>query len=126
MPTSGSTRQAAATNTVGRAGRRTHHRVECDLAADFTIRNTGQTGRAQCMNLGLGGLRVDFPVEIVIPAEIELRIHVPDGEPLEAAARVVWTVTDRIEGPFPTGLQFQELPDAQRRRLYDLVGSLMS
>lgn len=124
MPTTGYDGQEAG-SVMSPAGRRIHHRIDCDLEAAFTIDTTGQTGIARCVNIGLGGLRVDFPIEISIPAEIDLAIALPDGESLEARARVVWTVTDRIDGPYPTGLQFGELQDAQRRRLYDAVGSLM-
>ena len=123
MPTTRHTGQTAKQAT-GAAGRRIHQRVECELVAGFSIAATGQTGTARCVNIGLGGLRVDFPVEIAIPAEIALQIQVPGEGSIEAKGRVVWTVTDRIDGPYPTGLQLQELPDAQRRRLYDLVGRL--
>ena len=123
MPTTRRTGQTTK-QAAGAAGRRIHQRVECELVADFSIAATGQAGTARCVNIGLGGLRVDFPVEIVIPAEIALQIQVPGEGPIEAKGRVVWTVTDRIDGPYPTGLQLQELPDAERRRLYDLVGRL--
>ena len=79
------------------------------------------------MDIGLGGTRVDFPIEVVIPTDVQLTIAFPMGhhtEELELSARVVWTVTDRIEAPYATGLQFQDLPDAARRKLYDIIGEL--
>ena len=123
MPTTGPHDQDAG-NVLSPAGRRVYHRVDCDLEATFTIGGTGQTGIARCLNIGLGGLRVDFPTEVNIPAEVDLAIAVGNGESLEMRTRVVWTVTDRIDGPYPTGLQFGELPDQQRRRLYDVLGTL--
>ena len=108
----------------GPAGRRTHQRTDCELLVDFSIPTTGQTGTARCVNIGLGGICVEFPVEMVIPAEVALQIHVPGQAPLVANGRVVWAVTDRLDAPFPAGIQFQKLPDAQRRHLYDLVDHL--
>ncbi|MAE67881.1 MAG: hypothetical protein CMJ18_26805 [Phycisphaeraceae bacterium] len=114
-----------ATDLVGTLGRRGHYRVECDLGVEFSIDAAGQSGHARAVNIGLGGTRIDFPVEIIIPAEVALQITFPGVTgPICLNGRVVWTVTDRINGPYPTGLQFQELADADRRRLYDLLTGL--
>ncbi|MEE2711313.1 MAG: PilZ domain-containing protein [Planctomycetota bacterium] len=123
MPTTPRTGQTTK-QAPGPAGRRTHQRTDCELLVDFSIPTTGQTGTARCVNIGLGGICVEFPVEMVIPAEVALQIHVPGQAPLVANGRVVWAVTDRLDAPFPAGIQFQKLPDAQRRHLYDLVDHL--
>ncbi len=109
--------------------RRQHQRTPCCLPVAYTIKPTGERGSATAVNIGLGGLRIDFPVEITLPAEVELAVTFPGrdgGTPtvVEIAAKVVWTVTEVDGGPWPTGLMFQTLEDGLRRRLYDLITSV--
>ncbi len=110
--------------TVIRNGRRAHDRVECDLHTKFVVEVTGQTGTAPCVNIGLGGMRIDFPFEILAPTDIQVRLKRPEGEDLDLVARVIWTVTERVEAPFPTGLQFHGLSDADRAGLQALIEHL--
>jgi hypothetical protein len=111
--------------------RRLQFRVECDLAVSFQIPGTGQEGEARIVNLGLGGTRVDLPIEVALPAVVVLTLTPPTPEgatdaaiPLQLRGHVMWTVTERSEGPYPTGLQFREMPDAVRRRLYAILPEL--
>ena len=109
---------------MGLAGRRAHIRVPCALDTTFVVEATGQTGAARCLNIGLGGLRIECPFEITAPTNVQVCLQPPTGDPIEVTTRVIWTVTDCIDGPFPTGLSFQNLDDTTRQRIHELVGNL--
>lgn len=115
----------------GFQGRRQHQRIECRLPAAFTLGSDGTCGQALVVNIGLGGARVDLPLEVGLVEEIDLEITGPAGLVGDAAAtmmrmsgRVMWTTSEPVAGLYPTGLQFLRLDDATRRRLYDLLASL--
>lgn len=107
--------------------RRTHLRVECDLAVGFHLRGTGESGRARMADIGLGGARVDLPVPVRIPETVDLTLDIQEAAPLQLSGRVVWTVDGSGDGrpSWPTGLQFQTLEDSERRRLHRLVTGLL-
>lgn len=121
---------APATPAATAEVRRRPTRHDCRLDAEFSVKSSGATGRATIVNLGLGGARVDLPVEVGLPDELTLKFSLPGPQKgggaaaaLEVTGRVVWTVADQPTGPFPTGLQFPALDDAARRRIYDFIGS---
>jgi hypothetical protein len=121
--------QRNVTGTVEALGRRRHYRLQCDLETGFRFVGNDTTGKGQLVNIGLGGARMDFPIEVPLPAEVVLTLGLPEAGTrpridLELPARVVWTVADQEGGPYPTGVQWRELGDETRSRLHELLRAL--
>ena len=110
--------------------RRNHHRVAARLDATLLFNSTGEVVRSVVVNLGLGGARVDLPLEATLPGSVTLQLPAlagpPATSPIEIPAQLAWTVTDREGGPYPTGLQFTKLDEKVRSRLDDYLTVLGS
>ena len=121
--------QSNVTGTMEALGRRRHYRLYCELETGFHFLGNDTAGKGELVNVGLGGARVDFPIEVPLPAEVVLTFGLPANGTraridLELPARVVWTVADQEGGPFPTGVQWRELSDDTRNQLHELLRAL--
>ncbi len=110
--------------------RRKHFRLECSVRASIEAPSAELAGDVIIRNIGLGGARVDIPVELPMPCAIRLILPGQNGslesEPaIELSGQVAWTVADRAEGPFPTGIQFAALDEDCRRKLFRYIACLM-
>ena len=111
--------------------RRKHFRLECTIRATFEAPSAGARGDLIVRNIGLGGARIDAPVEFPMPCNIALKLPpqdtLADPQPeLELECQVAWTVADRAEGPYPTGIQFGALDENMRRRLFRYLAAVMA
>ena len=111
--------------------RRKHFRLECSIRASFEAAAADACGDLIVRNIGLGGARIDAPVEFPMPCSMVLKLpaqeatHEPQPE-LQLQCEVAWTVADRAEGPFPTGIQFGALDEETRRRLFRYLAAVMA
>ena len=108
-------------------GRRHHYRVECDVHVNYQVLQDGRKGSARLVNLGLAGARLDLPEMVDLPADVRLELQpIHDSEPdglLVIEGRVVWTVADEEGGPYPSGVIFQAVDGACRKRLHAYIGA---
>ncbi len=108
--------------------RRKHFRVECKFQARFTILGGGEPveGTATIRNLGLGGARIDCPIDLPMPCDLKVFLPASDVSPeLVLDCRVAWSVAERGECPFPAGLQILNVDAAKRKALFRYVAALM-
>ena len=124
--------EGPSTPSLAAATRRRHHRVACALDAGCRLQGPadGRAFTAKVVNLGMGGARVDLPERAPLPGRLTLTLPaiggtVPDPAPIVLEARVVWTVKDAEGAPFPTGIQFTDMGDEARRRLYRYLSELI-
>jgi hypothetical protein len=109
--------------------RRRHTRRPAGHAIRYRFVSGSEAGDAVLANLNGCGARVDFPHEVTVPADVilELPLSARNDQPestFEVRGRVVWTVTDRREGPFPAGIAFVDVNDEIRAALEALVANL--
>lgn len=106
--------------------RRAHFRVECDLPATYAVPDEDLNGDGCVSNIGFGGARVDFPVDLPIPCRVQLTILDTAGKPLVLECDVTWTTTANDSNTYPTGLRFREVSDKLKARLFELLIDLMN
>ena len=110
--------------------RRKHFRLECSISAEYVDESGEKSGKLVIRNIGLGGARVDAPVEFPMPFSFLLKMPAQDSmavpQPaLDLQCHVAWTVADKAEGPYPTGIQFAPLDDRMRQRLFRYLACVM-
>ena len=105
---------------------RRHFRVSCQLPVEFHLESMGCRGHAPVVNLGLGGARLELPVEVDLPTELGITIPVEatGDDPIDLRARVIWTCDDPANATYPTGVQFIGMEEKERQRLYTLIRRL--
>jgi uncharacterized protein (TIGR02266 family) len=98
--------------------RRSSPRVALALKVDLLGANTLYAGVSN--DIGQGGIFVAMRGPLPVGTRLDLRLYLEDGAPpLELHGTVRWSREPGplIEGPQGIGIQFEELPDADRRRL---------
>ncbi len=110
--------------------RRKHFRLECSINTQFEAADADLSGQIIVKNLGLGGARVDAPVELPMPCVMQITLPSQgsgtDPQPeLKLECQVAWTVADRAEGPFPTGIQFTDIDDTKKQSLFRYLAAVM-
>ncbi|MCA9319291.1 MAG: PilZ domain-containing protein [Planctomycetes bacterium] len=106
--------------------RRQHFRLECGVDASFQLVDSDEPRPARVSKLGLGGARVDFPIELPIPCHLTLHLparNTEDGKvrALSLPCRVAWTTAQEDALVHPTGVQFQALSLAQKNGLVEYL-----
>jgi hypothetical protein len=71
------------------------------------------------MDIGMGGLRVEMPVPLPASSAVRVRLMLPDGTPLLAAATVV--ASHAHDGVFEYRLAFDQLDDLDTNNLAALL-----
>lgn len=110
--------------------RRKHFRLECRFKAAFAGPSGTEHGEIVVRNLGIGGARIDSPCEFPMPSKIVVTLpgrddlDTPQAE-IRLDCHVVWTVADRAEGPFPTGIRFSDVDGELKHRLFCYLASVM-
>ena len=106
--------------------RRKHFRVDCDLKVTFRLIDDDSRHEGVLRNIGLGGARLDCDLDLPMPCRLELELPGgADEAKIVLPCSVAWTVADRGEGPFPTGLQIAPIDEATRKRLFSRVATFM-
>jgi uncharacterized protein (TIGR02266 family) len=97
-----------------RLTRRAAPRAAVALGVDYRCGDRGGTGKT--LNLSQGGMFIVTPDPPEVGTELVLHFALPDSDPLEGTARVVWVRGPGEDHPYPAGMavQFLDLPpDAQ-------------
>ena len=109
--------------------RRKHFRLECALKAEFEADSIPALGDIIIRNIGLGGARLDSPIEWPMPCRFQLRLpaqlEAGESNALEISCTIAWTVADKAEGPFPTGVQFTNLDEGIKGQLFSYLARMM-
>lgn len=106
--------------------RRTAPRASIELGVDYIHGETTATGKT--LNLSQDGM---FIVTTNPPeAGVHIIVHfaLPDSEPLECPAQVVWVRRPELEHPYPPGIavQFLKLPPEARPAIAAFVARLLA
>ncbi len=110
--------------------RRKHFRLSCDVRGEFESADGQMKGNLLVRNIGLGGARIDAPIEFPMPSSFVIKLPAQDSaaspQPaLDLKCKVAWTVADRAEGPFPTGVQFTGIEGAAKQQLFRYLAAIM-
>lgn len=105
--------------------RRAAPRAPVALGVDYQYGNC--TGAAKTLNLSEGGMFIVMPDPPAVGTRVHLEFALPDGEPWEATAEVVWIRTPGEQHPYPPGMgvQFVELPAEAQPRIAAFVAGLL-
>lgn len=108
---------------------RPQFRVKCNLDGVFLV--NGREQSARIVNVGLGGLRVDLPMELSVGQLLDVRIPLPEvsgdmeeNQVLDLACQVIWTLFDQTDPPYPTGLKFRDVDPRKRRTLIRFLAGI--
>lgn len=107
-------------------------RPRSGLLAAFTLESNGTKGLAPIVSLSGKGARLDLPVEVGQAEGLTIEITFPgDGATRRSTlftlkAKVIWTVADQPQPPFPTGVQFLGLDEGKKRKFLEALKSLPS
>ena len=72
-------------------------------------------------NIGTGGICVILNKDLKGSSEVELVLHLKDGQPpVKCHGRIVWAV-EKGESRFDTGIAFSDLKDIYRLRIAKIV-----
>jgi uncharacterized protein (TIGR02266 family) len=100
-----------------------------DLAVPIAVelrRRGGTLGIEYAVNLSPGGLCLHLPSPLAVGEAVELAFELPGGERIEARGRVIWSDASQPasgrERFSETGVRFEGLSDADRRRIVQFVG----
>jgi uncharacterized protein (TIGR02266 family) len=94
--------------------RRVAPRASVELGVDYIHGETTATGRT--LNLSQDGMFIVTPSPPEVGAHIIVHFALPESEPLEGTAQVVWVRRPELEHPYPAGMavQFLKLPPEAR------------
>jgi uncharacterized protein (TIGR02266 family) len=106
--------------------RRTAPRASVALGVDYLYAD--RTGTGKTLNLSHDGMFIVTPNPPEVDTHLILHFALPDSEPLEATARVVWIRPPGEDHPYPPGMavQFQQLPPDARPAIAAFVTSLLA
>jgi len=108
-----------------RLSRRAAARASVTLGVDYI--SPDRTGTGKTLNLSQDGMFIVAPQPPEVGTHLILHFALPDSEPLEATAQVVWVRTPEEEHPYPTGMavQFLKLPPEARPAIAAFVASVL-
>ena len=104
---------------------REYPRFEVEIWVDFSTLDVEMS--TQVLNVSRGGVFMKSDQPLPLDQEVELVLRLPDGRPVHATGRVVWNhdlADPQSRRPRGTGIQFLDIPDADRVLLDDYLGSL--
>jgi uncharacterized protein (TIGR02266 family) len=101
--------------------RRATPRAPVALGVDYRYGDC--QGTATTLNLSEGGMFIVVPDPPAVGTRLRVQFAVPDCEPWEATAEVMWVRHPEAQHPYPPGMgvQFVELPAEARPRIADFV-----
>ncbi len=100
--------------------RRVMPRIATSLAIAF--KSSGEFTYSYMMNLSSGGLFIKTDKPLLIDAELEMSIQMPDDpEILHIRGRVVWTKPQAHAFPAGMGIQFIGLPPEYLKKIQSFV-----
>jgi uncharacterized protein (TIGR02266 family) len=93
-----------------RLARRATPRASVELGVDYI--DGERTATAKTLNLSQDGMFIVTPNPPEVGTHLILHFALPDSEPMEATAMVVWIRRPEQEHPYPAGMavQFTKLP----------------
>ncbi|OGB95108.1 MAG: hypothetical protein A2Z31_07415 [candidate division NC10 bacterium RBG_16_65_8] len=108
-----------------RLSRRTAARAPVTLGVDYISADRAGTGKT--LNLSQDGMFIVTPQPPDVNTHVILHFALPDSEPLEATAKVVWVRTPEKEHPYPAGMavQFLKLPPEAQPAIAAFVAGLL-
>jgi uncharacterized protein (TIGR02266 family) len=108
-----------------RMSRRTAARASVTLGVDYI--SADRTGTGKTLDLSQDGMFIVTPQPPEVGTHLILHFALPDSEPLEATAQVVWVRTPGEEHPYPTGMavQFLKLPPEARPAIAAFVANVL-
>ncbi len=104
---------------------REYPRFEVEIWVDFSTLDVEMS--TQVLNLSRGGVFMKSDLPLPLDQEVELVLRLPDGSPVHATGRVVWNhdlADARSRKPSGSGIQFLDIPDADRALLDDYLATL--
>ena len=106
--------------------RRTAPRASVALGVDFS--HADCAGTAKTLNLSQDGMFIVTEKPPEIGTHITLHFALPDSDPVESTARVVWIRGPGDEHPYPAGMavKFVELPPEARVAIAAFVETLLA
>jgi uncharacterized protein (TIGR02266 family) len=106
--------------------RRTAPRASVALGVDYT--HADCVGTAKTLNLSQDGMFILAEKPPEIGTHLVLHFALPDSDPVEVTARVVWIRGPGDEHPYPAGMavKFLELPPEVRPAIAAFVENLLA
>ena len=106
--------------------RRTAPRASVELGVDYIHADTTGTGRT--LNLSQDGMFIVTANPPEVGTHLIIHFALPESEPLEGTAQVVWIRRPEAEHPYPPGMavQFLKLPPEARPAIAAFVASLLA
>jgi uncharacterized protein (TIGR02266 family) len=106
--------------------RRTAPRASVALGVDYIHADT--TGTGKTLNLSQDGMFIVTPNPPEMGTQLIIHFALPESEPLEGTAQVVWIRRPEVEHPYPPGMavQFLKLPPEARPAIAAFVAGLLA
>ncbi len=106
--------------------RRTSPRATVELGVDYI--DADSTGTGKTLNLSQDGMFIVTASPPEVGTHLIIHFALPDGEPLEGTAQVVWVRQPEVDHPYPPGMavQFLKLPPEARPAIAAFVASLLA
>ncbi len=101
---------------------RRYPRFEVEIWVDFSTLDI--TMSTSVLNLSQGGVFIKSDRPLPLDTEVALVLRLPGGSPVHATGRVVWNhdlTKDTPHGLGGSGIQFLDIPDADRALLEDYL-----
>jgi hypothetical protein len=95
--------------------RRTSERVPAQLEVDIPLGNWEEFRRVYTTNISKGGLLFTITGPASVPAELELKLALPDGQTVTLAGEVRHVKRKEETKEFEVGVQFKLEQDAQAK-----------
>jgi uncharacterized protein (TIGR02266 family) len=106
--------------------RRMFPRASVALGVDYSHADCVRT--AKTLNLSQDGMFIETETPLEVGTHLVLHFALPDSDPVEGTARVVWIRCPGEEHPYPAGMavKFLELPPEVRPTIATFVASLLA
>jgi uncharacterized protein (TIGR02266 family) len=106
--------------------RRAAPRAPVALGVDYQYGDC--QGTAKTLNLSEGGMFIVTPDPPAVGTRVRLNFALPDCDPWEATAEVMWVRGPQEQHPYPAGMgvQFVELPEEARPAIAEFVARLLA
>jgi len=104
---------------------REYPRFEVEIWVDFSTLDMEMS--THVLNVSRGGVFVKSDRPLPMDQEVELVLRLPDGSAVHATGRVVWNhdlADPQSRRPRGSGIQFLDIPAADRALLDDYLASL--
>ncbi len=106
--------------------RRTAPRATVELGVNYIHADT--TGTGKTLNLSQDGMFIVTATPPEVGTHLIIHFALPESEPLEGTAQVVWIRRPEVEHPYPPGMavQFLKLPPEARPAIAAFVAGLLA